>query len=303
MHQMLHVNEQRDIPLIFDIHGRKDHTVSWSDDKVEWLDSLQANHAGGVFYWDGRDHNADGQDFLDSETTPDFFRYATNKSYPAFSNCSINQNPGNGDKTSGDPIGAINGYLDWDDNITDDNCSYSANVFVKNFYEGGVLFPNQYTTCTTDITFRRLQKFHPAPGSIIKWKNLDAGSVKIQSGSFTYSGGLITLPGMIVNKTGNTISLKIQGCSERLGKDQDDDTEESLLYFTPSPGGYTGHMFAKQDEILQVYVYDLLGRLKMQKKIVVKAGTNAIEIPFRETGIYLVKLSGETFSNIQELLF
>src|SRR6185295_15825252 len=91
MESMLRVNEQRDIPLIFDIHGKNDHTVNWNAGKVAWLDSLQANHAGGVFYWDGREHDAEGQDFLDSETTPDFFRYATNKSYPAFSNCSINQ--------------------------------------------------------------------------------------------------------------------------------------------------------------------------------------------------------------------
>ena len=95
---------------------------------------------------------------------------------------------------------------------------------------------------------------------------------------------------------------RLQGCSERIGN-KDDGGEKSLLYFTPSPNGYTGHIYSGKDEMVQVYVYDLLGRVRMQKKIMVTAGTNAIEIPFAETGIYLVKLSGETFSDIHELLF
>jgi hypothetical protein len=76
-------------------------------------------------------HGGNGQNFLDDETLPDFLRYSLTKSYPAFSNCSINQNPGNGVPINGDPYGAINGYLDWDDDITDEECDYSINVMLR----------------------------------------------------------------------------------------------------------------------------------------------------------------------------
>jgi len=77
--------------------------------------------------------------FTPDETNLDFLRFSTSKSYPAFSYCSINQNPGNGNVNNGDPYGAVNGYLDWDDNsISDQNCSYSINCFIKDFYVGGV---------------------------------------------------------------------------------------------------------------------------------------------------------------------
>src|SRR4030095_9952696 len=145
MKVMLDINEKRSIPLIFDIHGKNDTKVLWSASKIEWYDSLQSNHIGGVFYWDQREHVGDGANFLPEETQPDFFRYAVNKSYPAFSNCSIDQNPGNGTKTNGNPYGALNGYLDWNDaSITDNAFDYSITCFVKNMYVGGTPISSQY---------------------------------------------------------------------------------------------------------------------------------------------------------------
>src|SRR6185436_4917970 len=145
--------------------------VAWSEGKIKWMDSLEANHAGGAWYWDQREHGGDGANFISDETQPDFYRFAKNISYPAFSNCSINQDPGNGVPTNGDPYGAINGYLDWnDDNISDKSCQYIIHVFLKDFYVGGILDWEQYLTCTTDVTFRGLQKFNPPIGSDIQWK-------------------------------------------------------------------------------------------------------------------------------------
>ncbi|MBA3647054.1 MAG: hypothetical protein H0W62_00645 [Chitinophagales bacterium] len=205
MRRMTYYNRELDVPLIFDVHGKNDDKVGWTDGKIEWFDSLQSNHYGGVWYWDQREHGGGGKNFSNDETTPDIYRYQNNKSYPAFSNCSINQDPGNGSKNDGDPYGAINGYLDWDDSIIDNSCNYSVNIFIKDFYVGGVLDQDQYKTCTTDLTFRRLQDFKPSSGTTITWKNLDNSNNKIQSGSFTYKGGLMTLKGMIVNKSGNII--------------------------------------------------------------------------------------------------
>ena len=74
----------------------------------------------------------------DAETTPDYRRFYSNRSYPAFSYCSINQNPKLALPTDGDPYGAINGYLDWKDkSISDKPCGYSIKCFIKDLYVGG----------------------------------------------------------------------------------------------------------------------------------------------------------------------
>src|SRR6185436_2196033 len=113
----------------------------------------------------------------------------------------INQDPGTGIATDGDPYCAINGYLDWNDaSISDKPCTYSIECFIKNFYVGGQLDLLQYDSCFTDITLRRTQKFHPESGQTINWTNYGTNNHLLQSGSFVYDGGLITLYGIKIIK-------------------------------------------------------------------------------------------------------
>lgn len=299
LRKMIGIDQAEDLPLIFDVHGKNDHNVSWTSGKIDWYDSLQANHAGGILYWDQRQHDGTGKNFISSETTPDFFRYSTNKSYPAFTNCSINQNPGNGSPNNGDKYGAINGYLDWEDDITDNTCDYAINVMVKDFYVGGVLDPEQYSTCKTDITFRRLQNFHPATGDKVTWKNYDNNNVKIQSGSFNYTGGLMTIPGLIVNKTGNSIQLTISNCM----KDGTLDAASDDVYFARSNNGYTAHVTMNHDDHISVSVYDMMGRMVEHNNVLLFNGSNTFEVPGAGTGIFLVVMKGNSFSHTEKLLF
>src|SRR6185295_2966701 len=90
------------IPFAESINGKKDNVVGWIQ-KFHWYDSLNIYRQGGTWYWDQRTHSGSGANFIASETTPDYTRYYSNRSYPAFSYCSINQNPGNGNATDGDP--------------------------------------------------------------------------------------------------------------------------------------------------------------------------------------------------------
>jgi hypothetical protein len=299
---MVDVNEDVDMPLIFDVHGKKDITISWSPWIIEWYDSLQSNHVGGVFYWDQRNHSGDGKNFSSEETTPDFYRYQTNLSYPAFSHCSINQNPGNGIPTNGDPVGAINGYLQWD-NIIDNECNYSIDLTLQNLYVSGALDLPQYNTCNTDVTFRRLQEFNPKDGSIVRWKNLDEDNNIIQSGAFEYNDnkGPITIKDVKVNKSGNRIELKSSSCF-RIGENA---LESSVtqMYFTPSANGYTGHVDVNTDQRSSLYVYDLRGQLVMNRQLNLQQGTNTFEIQIDGSGIFVIELRGETFTNTEKLLF
>lgn len=300
--KMVHLNRNLDQPLIFDIHGRDDKTVAWSPYIISWYDSVESNNVGGVFYWDNRSHDGTGANFSDTEITPDFLRYRTTKSYPAFSNCSINQDPGNGvSPNSGDAFGAINGYLDWEDDMEDNACDYTIHVFLKDLYVGGVPDPDQYTTCKTDITFRRLQNFHPAPGAVITWKNYNSSNSKIQNGSVVYNGELVTIKGITVNKSGNKIVLNISGCQRDesiTGMEQEDS-----IYFSRSFGGYTAHVDLQHDEDVSIMMYDLMGRRVSARSVPLYTGTNTIEIPVIAPGIFLVTIQGNSFLHTEKLLF
>jgi len=204
---MFRINNDRGIPYIGGVNGKKDVTIGWVQ-TYNWYDSVNISLQGGIWFWDQRNHNGLGKNFADTEATINYSRFSTTKSYPAFSYCTINQNPGNSDPNSGDPYGALNGYLDWDDNsISDQPCSYSIKCNVKDMYVGGVL-QTQYDTCTADITLRRIQNFHPEEGQTLSWTNYAANNTLIQSGSFVYNGGPVTLYGVKIKRSGSTITVQ-----------------------------------------------------------------------------------------------
>jgi hypothetical protein len=202
---MFRINQS--IPYIGAVHGKKDTKIGWVQ-SIYWYDSVNVSRQGGIWFWDQRTHTGTGKNFTDTEASINYSRFSTNKSYPAFSYCSINQNPGNGSVTNGAPYGALNGYLDWDDNSTvDQPCSYSINCFVKDMTVNGVL-QTQYDTCTVDITLRRLQSFDPQAGTTLTWTNYDVNNNLLQSGSFVYNGGAITLTGIRLKRSGCTITVQ-----------------------------------------------------------------------------------------------
>lgn len=242
MCHMYKVNTNRGGPFTGGINGKQDVTVGWIQ-KFFWYDSLNASRLGGTWYWDQRTHTNNGAKFTDEEVTPAFERFTLARSFPAFSYCSINQNPGNGTPSNGDAWGAINGYLDWNDlSITDNPNDYAITCFVKNLYAGGVIATEQYDSCTTDITFRRLQKFKPTIGQNINWKVKNSSNKIVQQGNFIYNGGPITLYGVKIYKTNSIISMSVTGCSTVYYADADNDgfgstADPGTPYCNP-PSGY-----------------------------------------------------------------
>lgn len=301
--ELLNINRNYTLPLIFDVHGKKDNSVVWSVKIISWFDSLNANNAGGVFFWDQRTHGGEGKNFLPDETTPDFYRYRTDLAYPAFSNCSINQDPGNGAPSSGDKYGAFNGYLDWDDAIEDNTCDFSIHVFVKDFYVGGVLDAEQYTTCKTDVAFRRLQHFKPNAGETIKWKNFDNSNTKIQSGSFIYDGGLILLKDITVNKSGNRIELKIPGCNKEFAAERLASGAEASLSISGNGSNYTLEFTGLEAGKATISIFDLSGRLCRQFTTPYVEGENIMMLPEPGKGLYLVQVQTAGWSVAEKFLF
>ena len=118
---LLHQHREENFPVMFMVSGKHDTVVGWAE-KIPFYDSVNANRVGGFYFWDLRTHSGDGASW---PMNVNIFRYHSNKSYPAFSNCSVNNDPGDGHYYSGDSVGSINGFLDWLDNIKDSISSYS----------------------------------------------------------------------------------------------------------------------------------------------------------------------------------
>ncbi len=186
----------KDIPFFVATHGGKEggHAVEfgWQDDPKGWA-ALRDARQPYVGSWGGR-VSRQVRDLLD--------KIKWDRSIPAFSNCSIDSNPGNADPAEGDPWGQINGYLLWE---------YETIVDKKGRWEMTVLLSGDAfaESCTVDITPRHRNKFYPKPGSKFNWTNTSLADGKvIQSGEVVADKwGLVTLTDVVVTKGKNRLVI------------------------------------------------------------------------------------------------
>jgi hypothetical protein len=190
-------NPARDIPFHFAYHGGKEggHAIEygWQDDPKGWAalrDARQPYFAG----WGG------GR--CSRELYRHLFTWPWDKSVPAFSNCSLDGNPGNGDPADGDPRGTINAYLVWRyDDIVDKPDRWEMTVYLAK--------SAPKDTCTVDLTPRHRRKFNPKAGQTFTWTNTDLATKKVV-GSGTVKAdkwGLVTLKQITVGKGRNRVVI------------------------------------------------------------------------------------------------
>ena len=201
------VSEKRNssLPLMFTFCGKDDSNVGW-EEKIAFYDSLNLCNHGGFHFWSQTNHFSTYTQWRPN--FPDFSfltRYRTDLSYPAFSNCSFNDNPGNGASTDGDSTGTINGYIDWLDNIVDSSANWEITLFIKDLLttQGTLIAPD---TGVTDVTLRRLQSFSIPTNETVYWENANNGTI-IQQGTFTYTGDLITIPEVKIFKDSSRLKV------------------------------------------------------------------------------------------------
>lgn len=298
--QGLVTNNYVGVPYFGGVHGKKDVTVGWVQ-SLGWYDSVEDSRQGGVWFWDQRNHNGGGKNFTSDEAMIQYSRFSTAKSYPAFSYCSINQDPGGSSPTSGDPYGAINGYLDWDDNsIVDLNCSYTIKCNVKDMYVNGVL-QTAYDSCTTDITLRRLQNFHPVIGATINWSVMNNSNQIIQNGSYLYDGEPPTIYGAKIYRAGSTINFQVQNCFGKQNASTGIQDPVNVRYFKTSDG-YRVSVELPASAMAQVRLMDLSGRTAEDKTIRMADGMNEFELT-ASPGIYLLQMQIGGKNIIRKLAF
>ena len=139
---------------------------------------------------------------------PWLYRFKTNLSWPAFSHCSANGDPGAFTATSGDSIGTLNGYLDWDPALVDSSLHWQVVLRTRGLTTlwGPLPAPE---SVTVDVTPRRVQRFAPASGLPVTWTatRLSDGA-QVQSGTVNVDPqGVVTVPGVKTYRTGTRLAL------------------------------------------------------------------------------------------------
>jgi hypothetical protein len=289
---------------MFTFCGKND-AIGWQE-KIVFYDSLSANKHGAFQFWGMTDHQ---QTFYSSPWQPSFpnfsffTRYRTNLSYPAFSNCSINNNPGNGNPSNGDAIGSINGHIDWNDNIVDITNSWEITLRLKDLSTiyGSDIAPD---SATTDVTLRRLQAFSVPPGYRINWVNRRSNII-VQQASFVYDSELITIPGVRVYKDSSRITVTYTPVSVAEQKALPREFALSQNHPNPFNPSTTINYQVQTQSHVTLKVFDILGRE-------VATLVDGIEQPGYKSvqwnagnlasGVYFYRLQTGQFTAVQKML-
>lgn len=191
----------KEIPFLAFSNAKNDPLIDWPQ-AVHFYQALQDTKRPHTFVWGQEGHSQMVKFPLNGseQTMPIDIR--VNQSLPAFTRCSLDDNPGNGNPLDGALMGQINGYLYWKtEDLVDTVNSWEITV--------GLMDKAPQLACTVDITPRRLQLFKIPPGYPLRWENQDLLTGKIlASGTVNADGnGLITLPQITVSKTLNRIIL------------------------------------------------------------------------------------------------
>lgn len=186
-----------DLPFLRTINSREDNVLKWPQ-IPPLLKALNDNRHGFISGWGLGGHNIQASQVPAVVKDFDILKLRRDVSFPAFSNSSLNDDPGNGDPKDGTVTGQMGGGFDWTI-LADTHDAWEADI--KVLVEGKAV-------AVTDLTPRRLQQFKPKAGERYQWSNTDSTGKVYQSGIVTADKwNLITLPKIEVSSAGNKIRI------------------------------------------------------------------------------------------------
>jgi len=167
--------------------GRNDGYATWQE-QVDMVNALKACRYGFAFDWNNGTHS-DGPAAALIVSKQYRTTFLKNASYPAFTNSSLDNNPGSGSPTDGDLSGCINCGFTWA-SVTDTQTAWSASISNS----------KNTATMSVDITPRNTQRFAVGPGMMVAWTS-SAG----QAGTLVADQyGLVTAPRVVLNAGSST---------------------------------------------------------------------------------------------------
>lgn len=197
----LRAHPRAEVGLICFSNGKNDNAIGW-EQAVEFHRALQETRRPHIFVWGQGGHGQRAKlpiSLRDRQMPMDL---RIDQSQPAFTRCSLDDDPGNGDPQHGDAKGQSNLYLFWETrNVVDTAERWEMTV--------GLVRQAPNDACTVDVTPRRLQQLTPKPGQQFVWTNTSLASGELlQTGEVTADGdGLLTLPKVKVGKGLNRIRI------------------------------------------------------------------------------------------------
>ena len=208
---LLRLNPGRDVPFISFTNGKNDSGIGWPQ-AAGFVKALQETRQPHLFTWGQSGH---GQRVYaptptgGGDNAMPILDVQLARSVPAFTQCSLDDDIGNGDPADGGPEGQINLYLRWETNgVVDEEGLYEVTVYL--------IESAPKNECTVNITPRRCQRFKPAPGAKFAWTNSPrelaesgiAPEGNLRSDEVTADEwGLVTLKQVRVSKAGNRIRI------------------------------------------------------------------------------------------------
>jgi pimeloyl-ACP methyl ester carboxylesterase len=193
----------RETPLLVFANGKNDAAIGWPQAREFWK-ALQETRRPHVFRWGQGGH---GQRAMLPGPKPEERELGIDvrldRTLPAFTNCSLDEDPGDGNPAVGAREGQSNLYLYWETESAADEVGRWSMVLKLNSQA-----PKD--ECRVDVTPRRCFQFRVREGVKVKWRNLTAGGQEVQSGEIVADKwGLVTVAGVQVNKEGNRLTLEI----------------------------------------------------------------------------------------------
>jgi len=152
------LSHEGDLPYLLIANGRQDGSIPWWQNP-DFYRAMRSRRQGFEAAWNDGDHGSCGQklppDFTARANFGYLHRFALNQSYIAFSNGSLDDDPGDGGKTNGTINGFMNRGLDFEV-VADEADRYE--VVVK----------SATLAATADVTPRRVQAFKVKPGEPLR---------------------------------------------------------------------------------------------------------------------------------------
>jgi pimeloyl-ACP methyl ester carboxylesterase len=195
----LRQHPQDAVPFLTFSNGKNDDSIGWPQ-AVTFFRALQETRQPHLFVWGQQGHNQRAVMPIDNGERENPLDLRTNQSLPAFTRCTLDDDPGNGAATSGAPQGQANAFLYWrTETIQDEPNRWSVVIALSE--------KSPKPAAAVDVTPRRLQQFKLKPGDRVEWTN-SAGSAIVQRGeAVADQWGLVTLPQMQVTRGGNRLAI------------------------------------------------------------------------------------------------
>ncbi len=190
----LNNNREKGVGLIIYSNGKNDKDIGW-EQAVDFTNTLQETKQAHIFIWGQDGHGQKVKLPINQSNNNMLLDLKANQSLPAFTNCSLDDDYGDGNPTNGDKTGQVNGYLVWDpETIIDNSDSWQICINLVDYA------PKD--TCTVDITARKLQNFKLKPGEkLLYYVKRKSDGKTLQSGNvFVNEYGIFTIDNITISK-------------------------------------------------------------------------------------------------------